>query len=160
MKILRRSALVSVAAALLLSACVSSEPAQYQSTSNSRQASNGDLHQSLNAERAARGLGSVRADATLARAAVAHALDMAQKNYFSHYEPDGGTPVTRVKEAGGCRASVSENIAMKWNNDMKVFWAWMGSPGHYKNMMGKKYTRYGMGEYGGYYVMVLAGPCV
>lgn len=169
MTTLRMKAAAACAAALMVSGCMSAGPttqvqtqyqpaAQYQSSSNT--AASASLHATLNAERAARGLGNVRSDRKLAAAATAHAKDMALKNYFSHYEPDGGNPVTRVAEAGGCRATVSENIAENWNDEMKVFWAWMGSPGHYKNMMGGKYTRYGMGEYDGHYVMVLAGPCV
>ncbi|MCG7573658.1 CAP domain-containing protein [Phaeobacter sp. CNT1-3] len=114
----------------------------------------------LNAARGQRGLRPVQSDTSLTRAALAHAQDMSARTYFSHVSPEGGTPMDRVRGAGGCRAAVAENIATGQADDMRVFQGWMGSPGHHRNMMGPHYTRYGMASWQGYYVMVLAGPCV
>lgn len=66
----------------------------------------------------------------------------------------------RVRAAGYCRASVAENIAEGWKSAGKVVQAWFASPGHRKNMMNRKYVRFGIGEYNGYWVLNLAGPCV
>lgn len=165
MTLSRKSTLFGLAAATLLAGCMSSAPVatptQYQATSSSHVRSNfASIHQQQNIERAKRGLSKLRQDRSLMAAAAAHARDMSQRNFYSHFAPDGGDPMDRVRAAGGCRSSLSENIAKNWKDDMKVFWAWMASPKHYKNMMDGKYTRYGVGSYNGYYVMVYAGPCV
>lgn len=114
----------------------------------------------LNAERARNGLGQLQPDANLNTAAAKHARDMVQRGYYSHQSPDGKDFMDRVKAAGYCRASVAENIAEGWNSAAKVVKAWFASPSHRKNMMNRKYVRFGIGEYQGYWVMNLAGPCV
>ncbi|MCG7494320.1 CAP domain-containing protein [Thalassobius sp. Cn5-15] len=123
-------------------------------------AGDGRMEAALNGERIWRGLRPVVEDPALVRAAAAHARDMSARAYFAHVAPDGGTPTDRMRAAGGCRAAVAENIATGQADDAEVFQGWLGSPGHQRNMMGPHYTRYGVASHQGYYVMVLAGPCV
>jgi uncharacterized protein YkwD len=53
----------------------------------------------LNKQRAEHGLGSLRSNHALAKAATRHSADMVRRDYFSHYTPGGGSIQTRI---GGC----------------------------------------------------------
>lgn len=156
------SRFAALAAVFLLSGCMSgtSHTGTAQTLDVDQSRSFAAVHNQQNIERANRGLPALRQDRSLMQAAAVHAKDMAQRNFYSHYAPDGGDPMDRVRQAGGCRSALAENIAKDWTDDMKVFWAWMNSPKHYNNMMDGGFTRYGIGSYDGYYVMVYAGGCV
>lgn len=146
----------------LLSGCMStSTPVQSHASRNTTLSADfGGIHRQQNVERVSRGLPELRQDRSLMRAAAAHARDMSQRGFYSHFEPDGGDPMDRVREAGGCRSSLAENIAKNWSDDMEVFAAWMNSAKHLTNIVDPGFTRYGVGRHEGYYVMVYAGPCV
>ncbi|MCM1983568.1 CAP domain-containing protein [Lyngbya confervoides] len=63
----------------------------------------------VNRDRQRQGLPSLSENALLNQVAQRHAEDMIQRNYFSHYSPEGQTPTDRVHQAGG-RIVVGENI--------------------------------------------------
>ena len=74
----------------------------------------------------------------------AHSQDMVDRNYFSHYTPEGKSPSDRAKDAG-FTASVGENIAYGQPNAASAFQAWVNSPGHCEIMMSPIYTKIGIG---------------
>lgn len=105
--------------------------------------------------RAARPL---RADPRLAKAARRHANDMARHNYFSHDGRSGSTPTSRAKHAG-YKSGTGENIAAGYGSPGKTMRAWLASPGHCANIMGRSYRSIGVGyanvassSYGDYWV--------
>ncbi|MFH1830915.1 MAG: CAP domain-containing protein [Pseudomonadota bacterium] len=96
----------------------------------------------------------------LAAAALAHARDMADNDYYSHcgrkgdIKPtDAGTngcpPGTtqawdRAKEAGYATSYVGENIAMGQSTTTEVMSDWLNSPGHCANIMNPEYRDIGV----------------
>jgi uncharacterized protein YkwD len=77
----------------------------------------------LNQVRAQNGLGALRQDAHLTRAAQAFAEDMARHSYFSHQGRDGSTVSTRVR-AAGCRGRgyFAENIRSSPEHAWRELW--------------------------------------
>lgn len=80
-----------------------------------------------NAERARAGLGELRVDAELTRAAQVRAREIVQS--FSHTRPDGSSWSTVSSSTYG------ENIAMGQQTADKVMAAWMTSQGHRENIL-------------------------
>jgi uncharacterized protein YkwD len=114
----------------------------------------------LNQFRASEGLGGLREDPHLSRAAQAYAEDMAQYRYFDHTGRDGSNVVTRVR-AGGCRGAryYAENIAWGQHTAQAAFSGWAASPGHRANMLGRNYGAFGLGQAAGYWVLVFTDGC-
>ncbi|HSX58131.1 MAG TPA: CvpA family protein [Candidatus Saccharimonadales bacterium] len=65
----------------------------------------------VNQERRTRGLKEVKEDETLKKIAKSHALDMFQKGYFGHYDPEGHDPLYWVKKTPLQYKSLAENIS-------------------------------------------------
>jgi uncharacterized protein YkwD len=110
--------------------------------------------------RAQNGLGALREDAHLTRAAQAYAEDMARHGYFSHTGRDGSTVVTRAR-AAGCngRGYFAENIAWGQSSANDAFQGWAASAGHRANMLGLNYGAFGLGQSAGFWVLVFADGC-
>ena len=111
------------------------------------------LLRATNDARAAHGLASVTQDEGLARAARAHAAEMAQLNYFSH-----GSPVPahdslqkRLALAGSPLVDIAENLVMLAQPGAaqaagsKAVDDWLHSPPHRKNLLNPTYDRVGFG---------------
>lgn len=92
--------------------------------------------QEINMERMNRGLGSLRTDGELMRAARIRAQEIVQK--FSHTRPDG----TRWKTVS--TAAYAENIARGQKTADKAVAAWMTSEGHRRNILQPGYTSTGV----------------
>ena len=91
----------------------------------------------VNAERARQGLGSLRVDAELTRAARVRAREIART--FSHTRPDGSDWSTVSAAAYG------ENIARGQNSAQKVMAAWMtSSTGHRETILRPSYGSIGV----------------
>ncbi|WP_404783837.1 CAP domain-containing protein [Altericista sp. CCNU0014] len=108
-----------------------------------------------NQDRARYGLSRLRPNALLSRAAQMHAEDMLRRNYFSHYSPEGKAASERFAMVGG-RGGAAENLLMlkdsslvgaKIGYDRLAFFqrGWMGSPGHRKNLLDRRYGQFGFG---------------
>ncbi|WP_052265908.1 CAP domain-containing protein [Pedobacter kyungheensis] len=82
---------------------------------------------------------------SLQAAATAHAKDMAQKNYFDHLSPEGGTPEERVINAGYTGEFIAENLAKGYSKADEVVAAWKNSTSHCKAMMDAKSKEAGVG---------------
>ena len=90
----------------------------------------------INRERSAYGLGTLRVDAELTRAAWVRAYEIAEK--FSHTRPDGTRWKTVYPQA------FAENIARGQKTPDKAVAAWMTSEGHRRNILQGSYTTTGV----------------
>jgi uncharacterized protein YkwD len=106
----------------------------------------------INAERGSHGLGPLRLNARLSRAAAAHAGDMERRNYFSHDSLGGGSFVDRIRStgylSGARRWTVGENLA--WGSGgrstpLTITETWMKSPGHRANILSSTFREVGIG---------------
>ena len=116
----------------------------------------------INNFRSAQGQGALVQDAALTRAAQLHAQDMVARGYFSHEAqngPNGRTFKQRAVAAGCAMNSGAENIAQGQRTEAEVMNAWANSAGHRRNMLGRSYTRYGLGRAGDNWVLVLSSGC-
>lgn len=84
-------------------------------------------------------------DARLRQAARAHALDMAEREYFAHDAPDGRSPFDRMREAGFRGCAMGENIAAGQPDAQAVIESWRDSPGHCANLLSPNFERIGVG---------------
>lgn len=99
----------------------------------------------VNSERAAQGLGKLRADSQLSRLAQMKAEDMARNGYFSHTSPTYGSAFDMLKTYGVTYKSAGENIAMGQRTAQSVMNSWMNSPGHRANILSSQYSQIGVG---------------
>ncbi len=109
----------------------------------------GNLHYSagkemlsyINEERNAKGLSSLSLDYDLTDTAMQRAAEIACHYESQHLRPDGTAWSTISDKVW------AENIAAGQNSVKEVFTAWKNSSGHYKNMMGERYTTIGIGYF-------------
>jgi len=133
-----------------------------------------EIHNLINNERQNYGLSPLVYDTELAQIARDHSLDMATRNYFSHYNPEGQGPTERAKAAGyNCYKNfgtyymdgIAENIFQNnlyngityyddvpvydWNTQSEIasstVTGWMNSPGHRQNILTSTYDKEGIG---------------
>lgn len=108
----------------------------------------------VNADRSERGLAPLEPDASLDTAAQAHAEDMAERDYFEHVSPEGGTVMDRFMAAGGSRAvAVAENIGACGPCPpdevlRSLQQGWMNSDSHRANILDPGMERFGFGAAG------------
>jgi uncharacterized protein YkwD len=105
----------------------------------------------INKLRRQRHLRALKDNPQLLRAANRHTRDMVAAGYFSHDSPNGRGVADRVKGAGYLRGyarwQVGENLA--WGSGFessarRIVLAWMGSPGHKRNMLNPSYREAGL----------------
>ena len=111
----------------------------------------------VNAERQSNGLPPLEMDDRLSSVARAHSIDMAQRGYFDHTDPDGQSPFDRIGAAGIAYFAAGENIAWGAATPESVVKGWMDSPGHRANILNEKFTRIGIGYYDLYWTQVFIG---
>ncbi len=107
----------------------------------------------VNREREAHGESPLVVNAKLAHAAQNHSEDMASGDYFSHYAPDGSSPLDRMRATGYIYSpelgyEVGENIA--WGtlwlaSPQSIVSSWMASPEHRANILNAGYRETGIG---------------
>jgi uncharacterized protein YkwD len=110
----------------------------------------------LNRIRLLLGLGAVKTDLKLCKAARDHSGDMRTKNFFSHESPVPGkkTPWDRAAKAG--TSASGENIAAGTTTGTGANQMWFHSPGHFKNMLGN-HVRVGAGCDGDRWTQMFGG---
>ena len=92
------------------------------------------LFSAANAERVQRGVPALRWDATLYRAAVGHAKEMAARASISHQYPGEAGLAERGQLAGARFSHIAENVA-EAPTAVQIHDAWMNSPGHRENLL-------------------------
>jgi hypothetical protein len=92
------------------------------------------LFAAANRERASRGLGVLKYDPVLARAAAFHALQMAAHGGISHEFPGEPDLAARAETAGVHFSVVSENVAEASESTI-IHDLWMKSQGHRENLL-------------------------
>jgi len=88
----------------------------------------------------------LKIDTLLTGVAEAHSQAMAERDFFSHCDPDTGTGSSdRATAAGYNWNTVGENIAAGQSTPADVMSAWMNSPGHRANILNGNYRELGVG---------------
>lgn len=99
-----------------------------------------------NQERTSRGLNALLNDPEAELAAKVHCEDMAARNFFDHFTPEGWSPLDRLVMTGGGGFTASgENVAFGQPDPATVVTAWMNSPGHRANILFPDFTHLGVG---------------
>ena len=104
-----------------------------------------------NEERYENNLPELVVSPTLAYAAQLKAEDMATKSYFAHTSPEGKTPWYWFDSVGYSYNYAGENLAINFTDSTEVTQAWMDSPTHRANIVGRNYTEMGTGIATGVY---------
>ena len=118
-----------------------------------------ELH---NETRTAHGLGTLCLSPVLTKAARARSQDMLNRDYFSHYTPDGVTVIDQLRRQGyygydpGDYHAVGENIGLggdftDQDTPERRFTGWMQSPGHRENILRGEFEEVGVGARSGTY---------
>ena len=81
----------------------------------------------------------------VAEVAQAHSVDMLQRDFFAHENPDGLSPFDRLGAAGIEYSRAAENIAWGYSSAQAVLDGWIGSPGHRANLENCSLTYHGVG---------------
>ena len=89
------------------------------------------------------------------------AMEMVEKDYFSHTSPIYGTPFEMLKKEGIVYKVAGENIAGNIENE-KAVEAWMSSENHKANILNNSYNYTGIAvvdskKYGKIYVQMFIG---
>lgn len=103
------------------------------------------LLQETNSERSKNGAKSLRMNSKLYVAAQAKANDMAAKNYWSHYTPEGNAPWVFVKDQDYPYQKLGENLATGFLDERGTINGWMASKGHRENLLDPSFTEVGFG---------------
>lgn len=92
--------------------------------------------------------GPVEMDEVLRCAARLHSIDMEERGFFDHDNPDGESPFDRIDAAGYAGGSPQgENIAQGYPTPEAVMEGWMSSDGHCSNIMEPGFKEIGVGLY-------------
>lgn len=102
------------------------------------------VRQMINGLRNEQGLGAVTPSPRLEAAAMAHAMDMAQNDFFGHQGSDGTQVGDRAADAGYNWCLIAENIAQGQGSTQEVLGAWARSAPHRRNMLLADVTEYGL----------------
>ncbi|HBS58442.1 MAG TPA: hypothetical protein DEA44_04165 [Firmicutes bacterium] len=124
------------------------EPANQQNTGSTAKSSmtaeEKQLVDLINSERTKQGLTTLKSNNNVANVARAHSQDMLANNYFDHYNLQGSSPFTRLKNAGITYRTAGENIAINVSVP-NTHTAFMNSAGHRANILSSDYTQVGVG---------------
>lgn len=116
--------------------------ADYTTTSVSMQEQK--LWNLLNEDRSRNGLSALPLDEELSALARIKACDMNENRYFAHASPTYGTASEMLRHFGYSFRGVGENIAHHATVE-KSQAAFMSSAGHRRNVLGRQWTRVGVG---------------
>lgn len=102
------------------------------------------LVQMANEERIAAGLIPLIENQKLIKAAELKAQDMLQRDYFSHWSPDGVSPWHWFNVVGYEYRYAGENLAIGFFNAKDIHRSWIASPSHRNNILGPNYNDIGI----------------
>jgi uncharacterized protein YkwD len=98
-----------------------------------------------NNSRAQNGVAPLQLSSKLDAAAQAKADDMARRDYWSHYTPDGSPPWVFVAAQGYSYQKLGENLATGFSNEQATINGWMASPPHRANLLNPSFKDVGFG---------------
>ena len=98
-----------------------------------------------NEERAAFGLRGLVWDEELGDVAKRYSIDMCERGFFDHIDPDGKDPAQRIRASGLTFQYAGENIAKGYLDGATVMNAWMNSEGHRQNILEERFVYLGLG---------------
>ena len=102
----------------------------------------------INTIRAENGLGALTANQALNDVARSRSTDLLNRNYFSHYTPEGKTIFNFLKENGIGYSNAGENLAHSMpagiGSPDAFMNAWMDSPSHKANILRGAYSQIGI----------------
>ena len=104
-----------------------------------------DMLRRINAIRRSEGLGGLRMDERLNRAAQLHSDDMVKRDFFDHESPDGARMTDRAEAFGYRWRRLLENIAAGQRDFAAAIEGWMRSPGHRAAILDAQIRDAGMG---------------
>ncbi|HET9850628.1 MAG TPA: CAP domain-containing protein [Candidatus Saccharimonadales bacterium] len=104
-----------------------------------------DLLNDTNQDRQAGGDKPLSLNTELARAAQAKAVDMANRDYWSHDTPDGNPPWVFVQAQDYQYQKLGENLATGFSDSLATINGWMASPEHRANMLDPSFSQVGFG---------------
>jgi len=99
----------------------------------------------INNVRASRGLVPMRLNVSLNAAAQSHSAAQAATGTIFHIAPNGSNPGDRIAQTGYTFSTWGENVAAGYRTAQTVMDAWMGSPGHCRNILNPGFTELGVG---------------
>lgn len=104
----------------------------------------------INIDRQKHGSKPLKPNLALSQVARLHAIDMMEKNYFSHENLTGQSPFDRIKKAGIHYTAAGENLYKGLNDpideDIEIAEQFlMRSPGHRRNILDSDFTEAGIG---------------
>jgi len=103
----------------------------------------------INNYRVSNGLEPLAFDSTLIDVAKQRSSDMLDRNYFSHYTPEGTNVFNVLKGAGYSYRYAGENLAQcqpaSIGSADAFLNAWINSASHNQNMLRAQYTKIGVG---------------
>lgn len=142
---LRTPVLATVAATLLVAQIVLNVVWQSPSIFGMRVSiESEELVRLTNQARDTEGVGELRTSPRLQRAAQAKANDMIERDYWSHYAPDGTSPWWFVESEGYHYRFAGENLAKSFQTSQGVLQGWMQSPDHRDNLLDKRFREIGI----------------
>jgi uncharacterized protein YkwD len=130
--------------AFVLFASLGQMAALHGQESSSSELTRESIVRELNRHREVHGLGPLRSDERLDRAAEARILDMEEQEYWGHSRPDGTNPLRSLQMWGYIHVVAGENLAAGYETPEIVVQGWMESPGHRANILLDEYTDVGI----------------
>lgn len=89
--------------------------------------------------------GPLAMNGALRCAARVHSLDMSERGFFDHVNPDGESPGDRIHHAGYSWFTAGENIAAGHPSPEEAVAGWLASPGHCMNILSADFAEIGVG---------------
>jgi uncharacterized protein YkwD len=99
----------------------------------------------VNQERAKVGADPLSINEQLDQAADLHSQDQANMNKMDHTGSNGSELGDRIQGEGYQFSTAAENIAYGYEDAEAVVAGWVGSPGHYENMVNPDFEEIGIG---------------
>jgi len=103
-----------------------------------------EMLQRVNDVRRRSGLPPLTPNPLLDRVSQEHAEDMLRRSYFGHRTPEGLGPSDRA-EGDGYRSGIGENLVEQRFSVEEALEAWLGSPGHRRNILDPACRELGLG---------------
>ncbi|MCH5257605.1 MAG: leucine-rich repeat protein [Lachnospiraceae bacterium] len=122
-----------------------------QSTADKTLLSSGEskILELINAARIKKGVAPLIMDKTLRETARRKTLDMFNRNYFTHEDPDTGANAafTWLGNCGYPREKLGENLAFNYESAEQLYNQWHTHTAHNNEMMSENYRTIGIGVY-------------